>query len=157
LRSSFHRSGRQLKQDFQAGWPDGWEREPWWRASFSFGSPPAVVLNTVAAYPMNTSPPQLLRLHAADNVLTVLSTLEPGAALQIDQTVLTVGKRLPIGHKVAARPIAAGEKIYKYGVPIGSAVLPIGQGEHVHTHNIKSDYLPTFERENQQRFFQPAP
>lgn len=105
---------------------------------------------------MNTPSIQLLRLHEADNVLTVLSTLEPGDSFQIGQTVLTVSKRLPIGHKVAARAIAAGEKICKYGVPIGSAVCPIAQGEHVHTHNIKSDYLPTFERENQQRFFQPA-
>lgn len=106
---------------------------------------------------MNTQTPQLLRLHEADNVLTVLSTLEPGDALHIGEAVLTVGKRLPIGHKVAARTIAAGEKIHKYGVPIGSAVCDIAQGEHVHTHNIKSDYLPTFERENQQSFFQPAP
>ena len=106
---------------------------------------------------MNTSSHQLLRLHEADNVLTVLSTLEPGDALHLGQTVLTVGKRLPIGHKVAARPIAAGEKICKYGVPIGSAVCAIAEGEHVHTHNIKSDYLPTFERENQHSYFQPTP
>jgi (2R)-sulfolactate sulfo-lyase subunit alpha len=105
---------------------------------------------------MNNSSLQLLRLHDADNVLTVLSTMEPGDTFQIEQTVLTAGKRLPIGHKVAARAIAAGEKICKYGVPIGSAVCAIAQGEHVHTHNIKSDYLPTFERENQQRFFQPT-
>lgn len=105
---------------------------------------------------MNNAPPQLLRLHEADNVLTVLSTLEPGDTLQIGQNVITVGRRLPLGHKIAARAIAAGEKICKYGVPIGSAVCAIAEGEHVHTHNIKSDYLPTFERENQQRFFQPA-
>ncbi len=105
---------------------------------------------------MNTPSTRLLRLHEADNVLTVLSTLEPGDTFQIDQSILTVGKRLPIGHKVAARAIAAGEKICKYGVPIGSAVCAIAPGEHVHTHNIKSDYLPTFERENQKRFFQPT-
>jgi (2R)-sulfolactate sulfo-lyase subunit alpha len=105
---------------------------------------------------MKTPSTQLLRLHEADNVLTVLSTLEPGDVFQIEENVLTVGKRLPIGHKIAARAIAAGEKICKYGVPIGSAVCAIAQGEHVHTHNIKSDYLPTFERENQQRYFQPT-
>jgi (2R)-sulfolactate sulfo-lyase subunit alpha len=105
---------------------------------------------------MKTPSTQLLRLHEADNVLTVLATLEPGDTLQIGQSVLSVGKRLPIGHKIAARAIAAGEKICKYGVPIGSAVCAIAQGEHVHTHNIKSDYLPTFERENQQNYFQPT-
>ncbi len=105
---------------------------------------------------MNNPPPQVLRLHEADNVLTLLSTLEPGDTLRIGQSMLAVTKRLPIGHKVAARAIATGEKICKYGVPIGSAVCAIAQGEHVHTHNIKSDYLPTYERENQQRFFHPS-
>jgi len=65
----------------------------------------------------------------------------------------TVTVRLPIGHKVAARAIAAGEKILKYGAPIGSATAPIAAGEHVHTHNVQSDYLPTVLRENQARYF----
>lgn len=74
--------------------------------------------------------PRFLRLHPDDNVLTVI--VADGA--------------VPLGHKVAARDIAAGEKIIKYGAPIGSASCPIASGEHVHTHNVKSDYLPTFKR-----------
>jgi hypothetical protein len=54
---------------------------------------------------------------------------------------------------VAARDIAAGEKIIKYGVPIGSATRDIGAGEHVHTHNVQSDYIPTYLREDQGRLF----
>ena len=57
-----------------------------------------------------------------------------------------VPTRLPLGHKVATRAIAAGEKVVKYGAPIGSAMRAIAQGEHVHTHNLRSDYLPTFAR-----------
>ena len=76
---------------------------------------------------------RLLRLHPADNVLTVISTLEPGAQIQIGGIQAMVTVRLPIGHKVAARAIAAGE--------------------HVHTHNLQSDYLPTFLREDQDRYF----
>lgn len=48
------------------------------------------------------------------------------------------------GHKIALQPIAAGQKVLKYGAPIGSATRPIEPGEHVHTHNLKSDYLPTY-------------
>ena len=43
------------------------------------------------------------------------------------------------GHKYARCGIACGEKIFKYGMPIGSAVSDIACGEHVHTHNCKTD------------------
>ena len=33
---------------------------------------------------------------------------------------------IPIGHKLAIRPIGDGETILKYGVDIGRAVKPIG-------------------------------
>ena len=104
--------------------------------------------------PMSESlDPRLLRLHIADNVLTVISTLEAGETIQIGENVIAVKTRLPIGHKVAARVIAAGEKILKYGAPIGSATCAIAAGELVHTHNLQSDYLPTFLREDQARYF----
>lgn len=45
---------------------------------------------------------------------------------------------IPIGHKLAIRPIAEGETIIKYGVDIGRAVAPIGAGEHLHVHNVKT-------------------
>ena len=107
-----------------------------------------------AAPPMNeNTDARLLRLHPADNVLTVIATLEAGAQIRVGDATLAVAARLPIGHKVAAQAIAAGERIVKYGAPIGSAVQAISAGEHVHTHNLKSDYLPTFSRENQARFF----
>lgn len=90
--------------------------------------------------------PRLLRLHSADNVLTVIATLEAGDRLQFGAESVTVPARLALGHKVAARAIAAGEKIIKYGAPIGSATESIEAGAHVHTHNLRSDYLPTFAR-----------
>lgn len=43
------------------------------------------------------------------------------------------------GHKYAARNITAGENIIKYGQPIGHAICDIKKGEHVHTHNIKTN------------------
>lgn len=96
---------------------------------------------------------RLLRLHAADNVLTVIRTLEAGETFDLDGARAQVAARLPIGHKVAARGIAAGEKVIKYGAPIGSATQAIAAGEHVHTHNLRSDYLPTWLREEQPRWF----
>ncbi len=43
------------------------------------------------------------------------------------------------GHKYALRDIAAGENIIKYGNPIGHATCDIKAGEHVHTHNVKTN------------------
>ena len=45
---------------------------------------------------------------------------------------------IPAGHKIALRPIAAGEAVIKYGDPIGTATRDIAPGEHVHSHNLRT-------------------
>ena len=42
------------------------------------------------------------------------------------------------GHKYAAKDIKKGERIIKYGFPIGIATDDIKEGEHVHSHNLKT-------------------
>ena len=49
------------------------------------------------------------------------------------------------GHKYALFPIKAGENVIKYGSPIGHAVTDIAVGEHVHTHNLKTNLSGTIE------------
>lgn len=46
---------------------------------------------------------------------------------------------LSTGHKSAIRDIKCGENIIKYGSPIGHATCDIKAGEHVHTHNLKTN------------------
>jgi altronate dehydratase len=96
---------------------------------------------------------RLLRLHPADNVVTVIVMIGAGEEIVIEGTAVRTASGIPLGHKVATRAIATGEKVLKYGVPIGSATRDISPGEHVHTHNLKSDYLPTWLRENQREWF----
>ena len=43
------------------------------------------------------------------------------------------------GHKYALFPIKKGENVIKYGSPIGHATEDIEVGEHVHTHNLKTN------------------
>ena len=43
------------------------------------------------------------------------------------------------GHKYALCDIKEGENIIKYGNPIGHATADIKRGEHVHTHNVKTN------------------
>ncbi len=87
---------------------------------------------------------RLLLLSPADNVLVAIRGIEAGSSLAIGGQQVDVPERIPLGYKLAARHIAAGEKIVKYGAPIGSATRDIAVGEVVHVHNMKSDYLPTF-------------
>jgi hypothetical protein len=96
--------------------------------------------------------PKLLLLDPADNVLVAIQTLEAGSTVIVSGQRLQVPGRLTLGHKLAARAIQAGEQIFKYRVPIGSATRNIAAGEHVHLHNMKSDYLPTYTLESGQTF-----
>lgn len=97
----------------------------------------------------NQTDRRLLRLAPEDNVGVVAATIEAGQTLMVDGRPLQFLDRVPMGQKVALVPIAAGEKVRKYGAPIGSATQPIEPGQHVHTHNVRSDYLPTYTREAQ--------
>jgi altronate dehydratase len=83
----------------------------------------------------------LIRLSENDNVGVATSTLAPGDALVVGELELVARDPIPFAHKVALRTIAAGEKVIKFGVPIGSATAAIEAGRHVHVHNIKSDYV----------------
>src|SRR6476659_7192040 len=84
-------------------------------------------------------------LHIAeqDNVMVALRLIAGGT--QVDG--VTVASDVPAGHKIAMRPIPAGDTVLKYGYPIGVATRDIAPGEHVHTHNLAStlreDFIPS--------------
>ena len=96
---------------------------------------------------MDANDPNLLRLAPQDNVLIAIRPLAAGTRLMIEGAPVELSVPIALGHKLAARPIRQGEKILKYNAPIGSATRDIAAGEHVHAHNLKSDYLPTYTRE----------
>ncbi len=98
----------------------------------------------------------VLRLSPGDNVGVVIRAVSPGELLIFDGGTATAIDSIPYGHKVAICPIKCGEKVLKYAAPIGSAVRDISVGEHVHVHNIKSDYLPTYLREGEARYHERA-
>ncbi|WP_206684071.1 UxaA family hydrolase [Pontibacter beigongshangensis] len=71
-----------------------------------------------------------------------LQPLVRGAACQLAEghPPVVVLNDIPFTHKVALTAIGRGEPIIKYGSPIGSALVDIQAGEHVHVHNIGSNY-----------------
>jgi altronate dehydratase len=79
-----------------------------------------------------------LVISAADNVATALEPLDAGRTVRIGAIALTIAEPIPRGHKVALCAIRAGERVIKYGSPIGSASADIAIGAHVHTHNVAS-------------------
>jgi altronate hydrolase len=79
-----------------------------------------------------------LVISAADNVATALEPLDPGRTLSFGALTITIVEAIPRGHKVALQAIGAGERVVKYGSPIGNASSDIAPGTHVHTHNVAS-------------------
>ncbi|MBR2471925.1 MAG: UxaA family hydrolase, partial [Clostridia bacterium] len=55
-----------------------------------------------------------------------------------DNVVVCIDGELS-GHKIAKHDIKKGENVIKYGYPIGYATCDIKEGEHVHTHNTKTN------------------
>ncbi|MBB5519650.1 UxaA family hydrolase [Amphiplicatus metriothermophilus] len=92
-------------------------------------------------------PARLILLDAADNVLIAVRAVAPGDLLVIDGAALAAPENVPAGHKLARTDLRAGEKVLKYGAPIGAATRAVARGAHVHTHNLRSDYIATHSRE----------
>jgi altronate dehydratase small subunit len=86
----------------------------------------------------------LLRLAPQDNIVVALRAIGTGEQITLDEGVCRVDRDIAVGHKLAARAIAAGETIVKYNCPIGVATRAIPAGAYVHTHNVASSYLPTY-------------
>lgn len=103
--------------------------------------PEISVLNT------KESDPRLLLLSTADNVFVVRGAIDSGEIMLVEGQEVACPARLGIGHKVARRSIAAGERVIKYGAPIGTAISDIALGDHVHLHNLKSSYTATYSLE----------
>ena len=86
----------------------------------------------------------VMRLSPPDNVAVALRTLKAGETVALEGAKLVIHKNIAVGHKLAARAIAKGELIIKYGCPIGTATATIEAGEHLHSGNVETGYLPTF-------------
>ena len=84
---------------------------------------------------------RLLLLSPHDNIVVARRDLRAGIVVTIEGGDIRLPADVSIGYKIARTPIREGEKILKYGAPIGSATQNITTGEIVHSHNMKSDYL----------------
>ena len=81
---------------------------------------------------------ELVRIAPQDTVAVALRPLAQGAPARYQAGEVTLLSPLPMGHKAALRDIHQGEKVIKYGFPIGEATRDIRRGEWVHTHNLRT-------------------
>lgn len=84
---------------------------------------------------------RILLLHPSDNVYVVCQSLAGKEHLITADGEFCIREPVAVGHKIARCDIAVGQAIIKYGVPIGSALRDLVCGEHVHLHNMRSDYI----------------
>ncbi len=89
---------------------------------------------------------RLIRLHPDDNVVVASGTIPKGTTVKLAGVRLSTASNLRMGHKVAVRPIAEGEKVLKYGHSIGVATANIEPGQWVHVHNMRSAIITTRDR-----------
>ena len=88
--------------------------------------------------------PQLLLMSPEDNCLIARMQLAAGEVVDIDGLRVALPEAVPLGYKVARVPLAPGDKVLRYGALIGSVTAPVAQGAILHTHNLVSDYIPTY-------------
>jgi altronate hydrolase len=82
-----------------------------------------------------------IHLHPSDNVAIARVPIPEGSELRVDGRPVVAANEIPAGHKIALRPIAPGEMVYRYGQAIGRARVPISAGQHIHTHNLSFEEL----------------
>jgi altronate hydrolase len=81
---------------------------------------------------------KIVRINDDDNVAVALCALKRGESLSLagGAPLISAEEDIPAGHKIALKPIAAGERVIKYGCSIGAASTAISPGAWVHTHNL---------------------
>ena len=79
-----------------------------------------------------------------DNCLIARAPLRAGDVILIDGREVVLTQDIDLGHKLARHALSVGDKVLRYGAPIGSVTAPIAIGQHIHIHNLESDYIPTY-------------
>ncbi len=82
----------------------------------------------------------IILLSPHDSVVVALRSFEVGEKFVVGEQTIQVRSNVPAGHKIAVRSIAPGAPILKFGWSIGLSTCPIESGEHVHSHNLRTEH-----------------
>jgi len=76
-----------------------------------------------------------IKIHEKDTVAVALQSIPAGAVWN----GITTTQEIPQGHKIALCDLQQGDKVIKYGFPIGHMTQAASCGEWIHVHNMKTD------------------
>jgi altronate dehydratase small subunit len=99
---------------------------------------------SVQQAPHKSTDARLILQSPQDNCLIAGARLAAGERIEIEGVVVTLAKTIDLGHKIARRALRTDEKVLRYGAIIGHVTSDVQPGDHLHTHNLESDYLPTY-------------
>ncbi|SCX96230.1 MULTISPECIES: UxaA family hydrolase [unclassified Pseudomonas] len=99
------------------------------------------------------------RATPGDDVAVARGDIAEGQPVSADGISLVARQAIPSGHKIALRPVLAGQRVLKYG----QATQAIEPGDHVHVnnldmpantteHSVRNVYAPTSLSENPATF-----
>lgn len=81
----------------------------------------------------------LIMISPMDSVAVALAPLSAGETYTVDGHTVTLIDDIPFGHKVALCDIPENQNVIKYGHPIGHTICAVQKGQHIHTHNMKTN------------------
>lgn len=90
-----------------------------------------------------------------DNVAVAIQELHPSDVVSTPHGDIVIKSDIPVGHKFALMDLPLGTNIIKYGYPIGHSIVDVHVGEHVHTHNIKTNLQDNLSYSYQPHFNDP--
>ena len=88
----------------------------------------------------------VIQIHPDDNVCVATRPLDAGTEVECGSVRFVLRDACPLGAKLAHDSMKAGDKIIKFGAPVGSLTQDVNLGDYIHTHNLESDYMHTHER-----------
>ena len=77
------------------------------------------------------------KIHPHDNVAVATTSLSAGT--QLGEFNITLHSDIPTGHKFSLVSRKAGDDVIKYGFTIGHTTRDVEAGEHIHSHNMKTN------------------
>lgn len=91
---------------------------------------------------MSEHPADAVAVQTSDNVATLLRAVRRGETVAVARGGarfdVIAEQDIAFCHKIALTELRPGDRILKYGEPIGEATLRIAAGAWVHVHNMQS-------------------
>ena len=108
-------------------------------------------LDAAGAAGADDVPYALVVLAPQDGVGIAVADLAPGEHRTSAGGSVVLLEPVALGHKVALADLPADTAVVRAGMPIGVTTRPVPAGAWVHTHNLRSDYLPTYDHRGGER------